>query len=242
VEEFFSDLLDQQPKENNDAMQRILTNSAIFLTVITAVLYFHGRNLYGGYLSYWGLGSELFPIPTEDALMHGINTYVWVGVEGWRYLTGVVLYIVALYMVVFLLCHKRPMALIRKAVKTTVINGNQKIVLGVLMNFVERTFLVLLVVLLFILLTGFAQKKGHRVAEDRHKKMMAGQPLSQNKFEKVSIVCQGEAGRNETVSGYRLAASSTLCALYTEDGVRVLPLSKIASMRISERVEKGAGE
>lgn len=56
--------LEQKPKENNDTMQRLLANSAIILTVITAVLYFHGRNLYGGYLAYWGLGSDLFPIST----------------------------------------------------------------------------------------------------------------------------------------------------------------------------------
>lgn len=223
-------------------MQRLLANSAIILTVITAVLYFHGRNLYGGYLAYWGLGSDLFPISTEDTLMHGVNAYVWAGVEGWIYLAGIALFVIALYIVIFLLCYERPMALFRRAAKTEVVNANQKWVVAELMTFLERMFLAILAVLLFILLTGFAHNKGHQIAEDLHKKMVASKPLTRNQFEKISLVSQDNTGERETVSGYRLATSSTLCALYTQDGVRVLPIAKVVSMRIAERTNKRGEE
>lgn len=231
-------------KVEASSLPKILSNSAIILAVITAVLYFHGRSLYEGYYSYWGLSTELFPITTESAIFHAGWFYLTFGIAKWWYLAVMIGYVLFVFLVVFFLLSERPFRLIQKAAKTNVINSHQKSVFGEMMGIGGRFSQAALVVLTFVLLSIFAFQKGKSMAESQHQTMLAGQPISKNKFRKVSLTFLDETGHGKHLSGYRLATSSSFYALFTDKSVRVLPLSRITSMEMvaTEKTAKKPSE
>lgn len=48
---------------------------------LTPLLYFHGQSYHSGWLSFWGLPPDLFPISLESALIYGFLTYTVLGIQ-----------------------------------------------------------------------------------------------------------------------------------------------------------------
>lgn len=231
-----------QPKDKISSLPKILTNSAIILAVITAALYFHGRNYIEGYYFYWGLSTDLFPVTTEDAFFYAGLFYLAFGMENWIYLAWMAGCVLSLYLALFLLCSEKPFRVIQKIAKSKALNSPQKVVFVGFVENIDRFLTAALVVLAFVLMSSFAFQKGKGMAEVQHQNMLADKPISKSKFGKVSLTFLDEKGQGMSLSGYRLATSSSFCALFAENekAVRVFPLARVISMNISERV-KGKG-
>ncbi|APG27070.1 hypothetical protein A7E78_04005 [Syntrophotalea acetylenivorans] len=224
--------LEPQPKEDTSSLPKILSNSAIILAVISAALYFHGRSLYEGYLSYWGLGSELFPVTTENAFYHAGWFYLSASLENWGYFSLMVVEVLCIYTAGILLCAKKPFGLIQRAMGKKKIYVFRKALAIELINLLGRFLGAALVVVGIVLISVVAPQKGISMAEVQHQKLLAGQPISKNQFEKVSLTFLDETGQGKNLSGYRLATSSSFYALFTDKGVKVLPLARITSMEM----------
>jgi len=99
--------------ETESALQSILKNSAVLITLTTALLYFHGRAFYSGYLSYWGLSLDLFPLTTEKALIQGVSVYINLGFENFRYFVWGLLYVGFIYLLTFFLLFNGPRQIVQ---------------------------------------------------------------------------------------------------------------------------------
>ena len=92
-----------EPQTQPDILQKFFLNPAFVIAFFTALLYFHGQSLYSGYLSYWGLNAKLFPLSFEESLTNGAYSYLFLGLEHWKYLAGLALVPVFMYALVFLI-------------------------------------------------------------------------------------------------------------------------------------------
>lgn len=223
----------QQPVGEGSRLAKILSHSAAIVTLVTALLYFHGRNLHEGYLSYWGLGS-LFSISSEDALFNGVWTYLLLGVENWKYALVPFLYFAALYLMLFVLFSKRPLSIIRRLIESKRLdyfNDHQKVIAGEFFSGFEKVLYVLLSILCFLLITFSASKKGKELAAITHQRILAG-TLEQKPFGAASVVFRDEQDRVARLSGYQIASSTELYALCTKDGVQIIPFSRILSIQL----------
>lgn len=222
------------PPSAENTLQKLFTHSAVIVSIITALLYFHGRSLYDGYLSYWGL-SGLFSISTEDALFNGVWTYLLLGAENWKYLLAPFLYIAALYLLLFVLFFKKPLSLIRRLIRSKRLdyfNDHQKMVVGDFFSNFEKVLYVLLGIFCFLLISLSAITRGKQLAEKIHQQILAG-TLEKKPFGAATVVFRDEQERVARLSGYPVVSSNELYAIATRDGVKVIPFSRILSIQLS---------
>lgn len=224
---------EQQSVGEGDRLSKILSNSALIVTLVTALLYFHGRSFHDGYLAYWGL-SGLFSITTENAIFSGVWTYLLLGVENWKYVLAPFLYVAALYLLMFILFSKRPLSIIRRLIESKRLdyfNEHQRMVAGEFFSGFEKVLYVLLSILCFLLITLSASTKGKELAAITHQRILSG-TLEKKPFDTATVVFRDEQDRVARLSGYHIANSPELYALCTKDGVQVIPFSRILSIQL----------
>lgn len=222
------------PNADGNTLQKILSNSAVIVTIVTALLYFHGRSLYQGYLSYWGLNTDLFPISTADALFNGVYTYLVLGLENWQYLLSPLLYALILYVLLFLLCFKKPFSFVQRLARSKrfdIFNDNQREIVGdFFAGFLKISF-TLLTVVCFLMVTFLSSERGKKSAEKAHQMLASGIQESKE-FTETSVVYRDEQEQVTRITGYHIASSPALYAICNREGVQVIPFSRIISVQI----------
>ena len=168
--------------------------------------------------------------------LNGAYTYLQLGWENWKYLLFPLLYFLVLYVLLFLLCFKKPFAVVKRIVsskKLDLLNDNQKIVVSDFFSGVQKVFIFVLIVLCFLLVTAFSLKSGKKSAEKIYQNLVAGAQESKE-FTGTSVIYRDEQDRVTRITGYHIASSTALCAICTQDGVQVIPFSRIISIQISK--------
>lgn len=222
------------PKADGNAFQKILSNSAVIVTIVTALLYFHGRSLYQGYLSYWGLSTDIFPISTEDALFHGVYAYLLLGLEKLKYLLLPLLYTLFLYILLFLFCLNKQFFFIQRLIDSKrfdVFNKRQKELISDFTTGIQKISITILAVFCFLLVTLLSSEKGKSVAEKDHQKVTA-RNQAPKEFRKTSVFFHDEENRITRITGHHIASSPLFCAIDTREGVQVIPFSRIILIQI----------
>ncbi len=220
--------LHQSGSEQKESLSRYLLNPAIVLGFLTALLYFHGQAFHSGYLSYWGLSNQLFPLSFEDTLIRGGWIYILFVLNNWFYLLAGIAYIILIYVLVFLLLVKKPASFIYKLIHTKKINNGQKFILKEVSNIIFKLLIAFFIFLIIPLVMSWANGKGRSIALKEHQNIQEGKIAStKNVF--ISYL-DGESQEKE-IFGTMLQASSFMVAVYIESGeVLELSASRIISM------------
>jgi hypothetical protein len=222
---------EQRPAPQPDIIQNFLFNPVVIITILTAVLYFHGQALYSGYLSYWGLDTQTFPLPFEETLTHGAWTYLFLGVDKWQYLAMLALFFLASYGVAFLVAFKRPMSFVLTIIGTKKINDVQKKVVTEITDRFLLFNLVLVFVLVVFLTSIWSVQKGKALAEANHENIHADTE-AHKPFKSVTISYMGEKNEPTSATGTLIQSSSSMFALHTDnDDVLLVPASRVISIR-----------
>lgn len=222
------------PQLQPDILQKFFLNPAFVIALCTALLYFHGQSLYSGFLSYWGLSAKFLPLSFEETLNHGAFTYLFLGLEHWKYLVGLGLFLVLMYLLVFLFLFKKPAMFIYHVCQTKRINNAQKALAGEAADRFQAINAVTGIILTIFLIMLLAHGKGKSLAEAEHLKIKTATPET---AKIITINYLDEKSQPTEVSGTLIQPSSVMIALYSEnDVVLMLPVSRVIS--ISQQVPK----
>lgn len=224
-------------KPETAAVQQFLKHSAIIITILAAVTYFHGRALYSGYLSYWGLTPDLFPRASEATMIDGVYVYHLFSFDHWHYILGALAFLPVFYLVLYFLFFEKPFSLIRGLLPKNNTNKLKQVrgeILEELITIVGKIALVILLFLSPFVVSQIASEKGRKIAEVEHRKIAAGD-ITKVRFKQANIVYRYDNTQQKNASGYLLTNSETLCAFYTDAGVLVLPFSRITSIQFVEQ-------
>jgi len=77
-------------QKSSSLMGEILQNSALIIAILTSITYFFGYAVYHGYLSYWGLLGNMFPISMEETIIHGVIRSCLFGIDKWSYFSKII--------------------------------------------------------------------------------------------------------------------------------------------------------
>ena len=222
---------EQQLEPKPDFIQKFLLTPALVLALATAILYFQGQAFYSGYLSYWGLNSQVFPLSFEDTLTNGAWGYILLGIDKWRYLAGLGSYFLLMYALLFLLLFPKPRKAILRILKTKRINEGQKALVSEASDRFSMISLVLSILLLLILTSLLSIKKGEALAAANHQKIKDTKEMGKP-FKTVTINYLGEQGQAVAVTGALIQSSSTMFALNTDgDDLLLIPATRLVSIR-----------
>ncbi len=221
--------LHQSGSEQKESLSRYLLNPAIVLGFLTALLYFHGQAFHSGYLSYWGLSNQLFPLSFEDTLIRGGWIYILLVINNWFYLLSGITYIILIYGLVFLFLFKKPASFLYKLIHTKKINNGQKFILEESSNIILKLLIAVLILLTIAIVMSWAIQNGKSIALKEHQQILDGKITT---TKNVFISYLDGKGQENAVSGALIQPSSFMVAIYTESGeVLELPASRIISIR-----------
>lgn len=225
--------------ESKNALQSILKNSAVIITLTTALLYFHGRAFYSGYISYWGLSEGLFPLSTENALTHGVLVYIILLAENISIFGWVLGYVVLIYLLAYFLLCDGPRRFVQRWFKKRESKSKQsphsefqKSAVTIFFN----TCVAVSIILIFLGITSKARSNGSALSEEYHQKVLSGK-LDTKPFEKAIITYLDAANKIITIEGFILNVSSSHSAFYTQGEVIILSQDRIVTIRLPENKE-----
>lgn len=223
--------------ESKSSLQLLLKNSAVVITLSTALLYFHGHAYYSSYLSYWGLSLDIFPLTTEDALVQGVYLYFVLALKNLKVFGWAIGYVFCVYLLTFFLLFDGPRKLAQKwglRGKAILEDTDHQQWSNSAFDMVVKIATVVMIVCLFAVLTATAIDNGVAWAKRNHQKVLAGKD-EPKPFEKALVTYQDADAKVRVFEGALLKSSVGHVAFYTRGEVLVLPQVRVISIRLPEK-------
>jgi hypothetical protein len=222
--------------ETKSVLKAILKNSAVIIAIMSALLYFHGQAFYSGYLGYWGIPEEIFPLTAEKSLTYGVNFYILLGVTKAKYFLWALLYVAVIYILAFVFLFEGPKKILLNIIDRFS-NGEgdspKRDLLGELFRLATIFAFSSLIIISFVLLTVEARNSGYTRAKTNHESVTTNKSEFKQ-FEKVVITYSDSSNAQMQTVGHILNSSEKFIALYATDEVILLPQANVSSMIFPE--------
>ena len=223
--------------ENSNVLQVFFKNSVVIISLTTALLYFHGYADYSGTLNYWGVPIEMFPLTTEHAIVQGVNVYMAYAMKGMKYVGLGLLYVTAVYGLVFVLLGNGP----RRVIKSYLgkIDSNEELkgrtaLAASFFQFLFNALVVILVLLMFWKMTYVFRIGGANRSQHFHE-IVSNKDVKVDNFELARVEYDGDKDGPRVVEGYVIISSEKNIAFYSKGKVILLPQSKVHSIEFLEK-------
>ncbi|XOF33172.1 MAG: hypothetical protein ACL93V_14340 [Candidatus Electrothrix sp. YB6] len=195
------------------------------LGVFTALMYFHGLAFYEGWMSYWNLEPELFPISLEETLVYGYRAYgrlsIWL-----FYILGLTISIIIFFAILRWLrttkiFEKFTDNLTRFSISTSIRDSvlfKDKIIIF-FVKFFGISFLLLTCIYTIFFVYREAQLQGYDAGFDYHHTL--------RNIQRTNPLAIYKTKEGESYEGTVVTCSEKYCALFASGKIIVLALSSI---------------